>query len=923
MASLLGKADPTLVTAAAREGLANVPGDYSEQFGIMADANKTLLTGVATAFKQYETGIKTQKKELDAAISDLQKYGAGIENNADSKKFQGEMDGQYNIYKENGGFKNDRPGFNEWQRQNNKIMSKYKNNNTMMMEAVESWQSGDSWTEGLTKKPDGPQTIGFFKSLTTYAKNVDDKSGIHNEKADNYMANNTGGDGDKKPEDLWKHLGAKDGEMVKYHDPATNEFTYITSVDGKVISKKSSEIAKMIPQKAIKPETDIRTRINERAKASNGAYSANDSQTNQNWLESLIDDAIEGGNEHALQYLMDQKYGGMDKSFIEALKDGTARISPAIATSLSKLGLGWVDQPEGKEGHGIFSREDFVQGVVGYDNYNTMVNEILYGKDNYELRRNLFVDDVDARGFKPAVEQGGKKNTDKTDYGMAMPKHLGGQYRSNEVVRDQANKLYTYEKDRLIGMSDGNYIVIEPGKTFKSTDSDDAGKVFTLQDIWDSNVMPSGLRRSVTPSKESKTPKQQGKTPEIETETDKDGVLLPKKKEGIVYNKPKPRTPSTESVIEESGLEGITEEKSGKLIKYYNYTGNDSEAANAALVKAKEAGIDDAFVKIFKDGKRISIEKYKTIMVFQQPNMRMEGDVEPNITFKVQLGVGRKSIVQEDVGVPEPSVTPVEDQDYGPDNPDPMAGTPNTSGDMILNESGEYIPIDSDEGKKIAKKYSGVQEVVKNNPVLKANTENTGNTNPLKYIIDNGYININEADVDEEGKPVPLVKMIDGVFVELLGTATDSLAVTRALTHDDKAWCGAFVYSVLTGTGAMKNIDKGDIQKDAAYSKIRAADYLDVGKPTDDPKMGDIMVVSRMIEGKKRHHVAFYAGTDDNGNPIMLGGNQDDEVSFKTVGKEYTIEGYRRMKNMSDIQEATVIAYKTKHGVKGGESKTI
>ena len=46
MASLLGKADATLVTAAAREGLANVPGDYSEQFGIMADANKDLLTAL-------------------------------------------------------------------------------------------------------------------------------------------------------------------------------------------------------------------------------------------------------------------------------------------------------------------------------------------------------------------------------------------------------------------------------------------------------------------------------------------------------------------------------------------------------------------------------------------------------------------------------------------------------------------------------------------------------------------------------------------------------------------------------------------------------------------------------------------------------------------------------------------------------------
>ena len=54
----------------------------------------------------------------------------------------------------------------------------------------------------------------------------------------------------------------------------------------------------------------------------------------------------------------------------------------------------------------------------------------------------------------------------------------------------------------------------------------------------------------------------------------------------------------------------------------------------------------------------------------------------------------------------------------------------------------------------------------------------------------------------------------------------------------------------------------------------------------------------------------------------MLGGNQDDEVNFKVAGEQYTIEGYRKMKNMSDIKEATVTAYKTEYGVKGKVSKT-
>jgi len=351
MASLLGKADPALVTAAARAGLANVPGDYSKQFGIMAAASKDIFTGIEKAFKQYEAGIKADKKALDIAISDLQKYGVGIENNADSKKFNGEMDKQVAIWNKSNGFKNDRQGLNEWERQNNKIMSKYKSNKTMLIEAVEAYQSDDSWTEGILLKPDGPQTIGFFKNLTTYAKNANDKSGIYNERADKYMANNTGAAGDKTPEQLWKKLGAKEGEMVKYLDPVTNEFTYITSVDGKVVAKKASEISKMIPQKAIKPETDIRTAINEQAKASNGVYSDNDSQTNQNWLESLIDDAIDSGNEDALQYLMAQKYGGMDTSFTEALRNGKAEISPAIIASLMALEGYKGDQEAGQPFH--------------------------------------------------------------------------------------------------------------------------------------------------------------------------------------------------------------------------------------------------------------------------------------------------------------------------------------------------------------------------------------------------------------------------------------------------------------------------------------------------------------------------------------------------------------------------------------------
>lgn len=448
-----------------------------------------------------------------------------------------------------------------------------------------------------------------------------------------------------------------------------------------------------------------------------------------------------------------------------------------------------------------------------------------------------------------------------------------------------------------------------------------------------------------------------------------------------------------EDVITESNLEVIEEEKSGKLIKYYSYSGNSITDADTALEAAENAGVKDAYIKYENNGKEITLREYS----------RLED--KSNVTFKVQLGVGTKSIkkkkkkkveeqtppsdstivTQTDTPVVETPIdttttTPtdtsivetvpvdVEDQDYGPDNPDPMVGQINTSGDMILNESGKYIPIDSEEGKKIAKNYRGMQdevtvsgtdaikafiennteliegetpviantteevaeELVKENDVIKENVGNPdGNTNPIDYIIKNGYIDVNEAKADSD-----LVVKINELYNTLLGRGDTSLA-RKALTHDDKAWCGAFVYEVLTGTGAVKTKDIR-VQSPEAYQKLRAAEYLNIGTPvdldTEDPKMGDIIVVSRRVKNKKtgklekRYHVAFYSGTDDNGRPIMLGGNQDDQVSFKTVTDKYTIEGYRRMENMADVKEATAVDYKVineTYGVKGGEDKII
>ena len=61
MASLAGKADPTIVKMAYAAGMANVPGDYSKHYQSTVDAHKELMGGIeeiAAAYK-LENDIAT------------------------------------------------------------------------------------------------------------------------------------------------------------------------------------------------------------------------------------------------------------------------------------------------------------------------------------------------------------------------------------------------------------------------------------------------------------------------------------------------------------------------------------------------------------------------------------------------------------------------------------------------------------------------------------------------------------------------------------------------------------------------------------------------------------------------------------------------------------------------------------------------
>jgi uncharacterized protein (TIGR02594 family) len=99
-----------------------------------------------------------------------------------------------------------------------------------------------------------------------------------------------------------------------------------------------------------------------------------------------------------------------------------------------------------------------------------------------------------------------------------------------------------------------------------------------------------------------------------------------------------------------------------------------------------------------------------------------------------------------------------------------------------------------------------------------------------------------------------------------------------------KAWCAAFVNSAIAQAGGQGS------------GSNMARSLLNVGTPTQTPQVGDLAVFSRGDPKGPYGHVGFYKGTDANGNPIIVGGNQGGAVSETSYPKERLL-GYRTLGN--------------------------
>lgn len=102
----------------------------------------------------------------------------------------------------------------------------------------------------------------------------------------------------------------------------------------------------------------------------------------------------------------------------------------------------------------------------------------------------------------------------------------------------------------------------------------------------------------------------------------------------------------------------------------------------------------------------------------------------------------------------------------------------------------------------------------------------------------------------------------------------------QRLNPQETAWCAAFVNAALAASGGQ------------GTDTLLARDFLKVGTATENPREGDIVVLSRGDPNGWQGHVGFYVGRDRRGNVLVLGGNQGNAVSVSPFPASQVL-GYR------------------------------
>lgn len=101
---------------------------------------------------------------------------------------------------------------------------------------------------------------------------------------------------------------------------------------------------------------------------------------------------------------------------------------------------------------------------------------------------------------------------------------------------------------------------------------------------------------------------------------------------------------------------------------------------------------------------------------------------------------------------------------------------------------------------------------------------------------------------------------------------------------DETAWCSAFANWVAKKAGYQRS------------NKLTARSWLYVGKPTQAPTIGDVVVLWRDNPNSWKGHVGFFVKESEK-FVYLLGGNQGNSVSIKAYAKNKVL-GYRKLQEV-------------------------
>jgi len=159
-------------------------------------------------------------------------------------------------------------------------------------------------------------------------------------------------------------------------------------------------------------------------------------------------------------------------------------------------------------------------------------------------------------------------------------------------------------------------------------------------------------------------------------------------------------------------------------------------------------------------------------------------------------------------------------------------------------------------------------------------------------------------DMPQQAAPELTVETLTGqTSTDLIRTAESALGLNenkqRALVSQylaeggvnidpsQTAWCAAFANATLSKTG----LD--------GTGALNARSFLNWGEEVTTPQLGDVVVLSRGTD-PNLGHVGFFKGFDAQGNILILGGNQGDEVSVKSYSADRLL-GYRRPAGSTNV----------------------